>query len=72
VHVADLLVGQLQEFIGAGLEGGGGEGLKGVAQLVLVIGPAPRCQQPAGGKPGHQRADDGKNNFQYSECNSDY
>ena len=26
-HVADLLVGQLQEFIGAGLEGGGGERL---------------------------------------------
>jgi hypothetical protein len=36
MDVADLLIGQLQEFIGAGLSVDGGERLEGVAQVILL------------------------------------
>ena len=51
VHVADLLIGQLQEFIGAGFERGCGERLERVAQLILLGGAAPGGEQPARGEP---------------------
>ncbi len=71
VHIADLLIGQLQEFIRAGPERRGGEGLEGVAQLILLGGAAAGGQQPSGRKARDQRAHD-ECEFQYSECNSDY
>ena len=69
VHVADLLIGKLQEFIGAGLEGGGGERLKGIAQLILVGGAAAGGEQPSGGETRDQRGDDDNSDFQRSQCN---
>ena len=69
MDVADLLVGQLQEFIGAGLEGRGGERLERVAQLILVGGAAARGEQPSGGKTGDQRQYRSNCKFQSSEFN---
>ena len=69
VHVADLLIGELQEFIGVGLERGRGERLERIAQLILLRAAAARREQPAGREPRHQRADDENSNFQRLQCN---
>ena len=69
VHVADLLIGELQEFIGAGLERGRGERLERIAQLILLGGAAARREQPAGRKARNQRADDENSDFQRLQCN---
>jgi len=69
VHVADLLIGKLQEFIGVGLERGRGERLERIAQLVLLRAAASRREQPAGRESRNQRGDDENSNFQRLQCN---
>ena len=69
VHVADLLIGELQEFIGAGFEGGRGERLERVAQLILLGSAASGGEQPARREARNQRGDDEDSNFQCVKCN---
>ena len=73
VHVADLLVGQLQEFIGAGLQCRSPRA-PGRRRAVDPVGSArlrEASSQPAA-KPATSAPTDNQSNFQYSECNSDY
>ena len=64
VHVADLLVGKFEEFVGAGLERGGGERLECVAEVIVLRSAVTRSEQPSGGKTSDQRQDGGNSKFQ--------
>ena len=71
MHVADLLIGQLQELVGAGFERGCGERLECVAQLVVLCARLREASSQPAAKPATS-APTTASNFQYSECNSDY
>jgi hypothetical protein len=71
VDVADLLLGQLQEFVRCRLERRCRQRLEGVAELVFMSGAAARGQEPSSRKPATS-APTTKAISNTRQCNSDY
>ena len=65
VDVADLLIGQLQELVGARAKRFTGKRLKRIAKLLLLAAPGPGREKPPGGKPGDQRDDNSDSGDQF-------
>lgn len=65
MDVADLLIGELEEFVSRAPESGGGKRLECLPQLILLRPPAAGRKQPSSGEAGRQGDHNTEREFQF-------